>query len=416
MALRDELRDAAVSTAKAYGHAQVEPRHVLFAIAKRFRAKAEAGALFDRARQALEPHGSAHGTPAAGPEVTALLESITTEPDAVKALVAGLAGAGASGGRGAGAVGGQARQSKEVPAVKSANAAAPAAAKVESTADILAELDGLVGLAPVKAQVKNVLAVVQANTERKKAGLAPVNPSLHLVFTGPPGTGKTTVARLVARLYASTGALPGSGFNEASRADLVAGYVGQTAIKTTELIQRTRPGVLFIDEAYALVQRADVDFGNEAVATLVKAMEDYREEFAVIVAGYGEEMADFVGSNPGLRSRFKTYIAFPDFAPGELVQIFERMAAASGIALGAGVRERAEAVLKDAVRHEDFGNARFVRSLFEQAYARMAARAAADGRVSVSELMALAPDDLALDLDTLRREQRRIGFGGNETE
>lgn len=133
--------------------------------------------------------------------------------------------------------------------------AAPAGASgaaTENTKDILAELDGLIGLSAVNAQVRNVIAVVQANTERRKAGLTPVNPSLHLVFTGPPGTGKTTVARLVARLYASTGALPGSGFTEATRADLIAGYVGQTAIKTTELIQRTRPGVLFIDEAYTI--------------------------------------------------------------------------------------------------------------------------------------------------------------------
>jgi SpoVK/Ycf46/Vps4 family AAA+-type ATPase len=407
--LRAELLDAAVSAAKAYGHERVEPRHVVFAIAKRFRARAEAGALFEAARQALEPRGGAHGVPAAAPEATALLASIATEQDAVAALVAARKGGGPEG---AGQAGSQARQSAEAQV---AQAVAPPAgtsqaAKGESTADVLAELDALIGLGAVKAQVRNVIAVVEANTARRTAGLVPVNPSLHLVFTGPPGTGKTTVARLVARLYASTGALPGSGFTEATRADLVAGYVGQTAIKTTEVIQRTRPGVLFIDEAYALTPSSGVDFGAEAIATLVKAMEDYRDEFAVIVAGYSDEMAAFVGSNPGLRSRLKTFIDFPDYAPPELLLIFEKFAGEAGIALAEGVREKAEGVLAEAVSREAFGNARFVRSLFEQAYARMAARAASDGRVSVSELRAIIPDDVVLDLDALRREGRRIGF------
>jgi SpoVK/Ycf46/Vps4 family AAA+-type ATPase len=408
--LRDQLLDAAVSAAKAYSHERVEPRHVLYAIAKRFRAKPEVGELFDRARQALEPHGTAHGKPAATPEATALLEPIAGEKDAIAALVAALGGQRPEG---AGRAGAQARQSAEVEAARAEPEAQPASRPPEeTTADILAELDALIGLGPVKAQVRNVIAVVQANTERRKAGLAPVNPSLHLVFTGPPGTGKTTVARLIARLYASTGALPGSGFSEASRADLIAGYVGQTAIKTSEIIRRTRPGVLFIDEAYALTPRSEVDFGAEAIATLVKAMEDYRDDFAVIVAGYGEEMAEFVGSNPGLRSRFKTYIEFPDYTPGELLLIFEKFAREAGIALAEGTRQQAERVLTDAVGHADFGNARFVRSLFEQAYARMAARAAADGRVSVSELRAITPEDVVLDLDTLRRERPRIGFRG----
>ncbi len=405
--LRAQLHDAAVSAAKTNAHERVEPRHVLFAIAKRFRANAEAGPLFDAARKALEPQGSAHGVPAVTPEATQLLASLTTEQQAVAALVAALKGGAAAHSESAG---GTARQSKEVHLPKAAVAAAPAAKAAENTADVLKDLDNLIGLGAVKAQVKKVIAVVQANTERTRAGLAPVNPSLHLVFTGPPGTGKTTVARLVARLYASTGALPGSGFNEATRADLIAGYVGQTAIKTTELIQRTRPGVLFIDEAYALAPRGDVDFGAEAIATLVKAMEDHRDDFAVIVAGYSEEMAHFVGSNPGLRSRFKTYIDFPDYAAAELLRIFEQFARTAGIALAAGARGKAEQVLGEAVGQADFGNARFARSLFEGAYARMAARAAADGVVEVKELGAITPDDIVLDLDKLRQERPKIGF------
>ena len=410
MTLRAQLLDAAVSTAKAYEHGTVEPRHVFFVIAKRFRDRSNVHALIDRTRAMLEPHGTAHGTPQPSADTTTLLDGINSEDDAVAALVKAFAGSSSDAGVTTSRE--QVAQAAAPSAVSSPAAAAPA--KAETTADVLAELDGLIGLAAVKAQVRSVIAVVQANIERTKAGLKPVNPSLHLVFTGAPGTGKTTVARLVARLYASIGALPGAGFTEVTRADLIAGYVGQTALKTTDVIRRTRPGVLFIDEAYALTPRSDVDFGTEAIATIVKAMEDYRDELAVIVAGYTDEMADFVNSNPGLRSRFKTYIQFPDYTPSELLQIFERFSGEVGITLDDVTREQALRVLAEAVGRQAFGNARFVRSMFEQAYARMAARAASDGVVSVSELLAILPTDVTLDDEALRRERRKIGFGGKE--
>jgi SpoVK/Ycf46/Vps4 family AAA+-type ATPase len=294
----------------------------------------------------------------------------------------------------------------------SSDSSEPPAESKESIPAILAELDALVGLESVKRQLKRVIAVVQANTERAKAGLSPVTPGLHLVFTGPPGTGKTTVARVVARLYAAAEALPGAGFTEATRADLVAGYVGQTAIKTAEIIARTRPGVLFIDEAYALTPRHDSDFGAEAIAALVKAMEDYRRDFAVIVAGYAEEMAAFIGSNPGLRSRFKTYIDFPSYTPSELIRIFQDFASASNIRLGPGVIERTHSIFDRAGNSTAFGNARFARSLFEEAYARMSARAAADGVISADELTEITIEDVEWNEEAIYREVRRIGFNG----
>lgn len=412
MQLRTELLDAATSAAKANGHECVEPRHVHLAIARRFRSRPVVEALIAAARRALEPPGSATKTPVPTAETNALLARITSEQEAVSILLQHLSGIEAAPEQKNAAVDGVADKPSPMATTALEPAAKSASPAAESPAGILAELDALIGLSPVKAQVRNAIAVVQANAERRKAGLAPVNPSLHLVFTGPPGTGKTTVARLVSRLYAASGALPGPGFVEAARADLVAGYVGQTAMKTAEVVAKARPGVLFIDEAYSLAPTSPVDFGAEAIATLVKAMEDHRDDFAVIVAGYRSEMTTFVDANPGLRSRFKTYIDFPDYTPDELLKIFTKFAADAQVVLADGVLAKAEQVFAAAVRREAFGNARFVRSLFEQAYTRMAARAAADGNVSITELTEITVEDIVLDEDALRRERRRIGFGG----
>lgn len=375
--LSAHLTDAAIAAAKAWSHGAVEPRHVGYAIAQYFKDRPEVAELLPQAKELLEPYGSAVSVPEVTEDAVAILSGIQSPEEAMEVLRGLLDGSIAPG---------------------------------ETVADVLAELDALIGLASVKEQVRRVIAVVQANQERAGAGLAIVNPGLHLVFTGAPGTGKTTVARLVARLYAASGALPGSNFTEVSRADLVAGYVGQTAIKTDEVIRRTLPGVLFVDEAYSLTPSHPSDYGSEAIATMVKAMEDQRDQLAVIVAGYREEMSDFVESNPGLRSRLKTFIDFPDYTPEELVRIFQTIAQTTGLRVSAEALERAEGLFHKAVDRTDFGNARFARSLFEQAYARMAVRAAADNEVHVDELKELIPEDMEWNEPGVVEDMGRIGF------
>lgn len=408
--LGNRLLDAAIAAAKGYGHAAVEPRHVLYAAVRQFQSRPEVEALLPRAKAALDPRGSALQTPKATPEAEQLLAKLDASPDAVAVVLEAFRGDPVAGPVPGAAPGGPALPAAQHAAAPAAPAERPGPRPAESTAAVLAEIDQLIGLASVKRQLATISAVVQANQERIRAGMAPVTPSLHLVFTGPPGTGKTTVARLVARLYAAAGALPGSTFTEVSRSDLVAGYVGQTAIKTAEIVTKTRPGVLFIDEAYSLTPSHGSDFAAEAIATLVKGMEDFRSELAVIAAGYGDEMVDFVASNPGLKSRFKTYIDFPDYTPDELTRIFGGFAKAAGIALQDGVLAAADAVFRRVVDKRDFGNARFARSLFEHAYARMAARAAADGTVTVPEVSTINVTDLEWEESGLDRRVRKIGF------
>jgi stage V sporulation protein K len=410
--LRSILQDSAISTAKGHAHPQVECRHVLFAVARHFRREREdVASLFSAAKDALQPPGISTEVPTLSPEATGLLDSFSSEGDAVAAILSEFTSGQAGEGIGAPSQQTELASEEEDSSYSTDTPEGRPAVENENTEVVLADLEGLVGLTSVKHQVSLMLAVVQANTTRQDAGLPPVSSGLHLVFSGPPGTGKTTVARLVARLYASTGALPSANFTEATRSDLVAAYVGQTAMKTSNLIERTRPGVLFIDEAYSLTPTHESDYGAEAIATLVKAMEDHRDDFAVIIAGYGEEMSQLITTNPGLKSRFKTFIDFPDYTPGELAQIFMDFAHESNIALADGVLAKATEFLQQAAGKEAFGNARYARSLFENAYAQMSARAAADGVVELEELTEITLADIERQDDGIRRTAPRIGFG-----
>jgi SpoVK/Ycf46/Vps4 family AAA+-type ATPase len=261
----------------------------------------------------------------------------------------------------------------------------------------LKELDALTGLAVVKKQVKELTALVRVQKMRRAAGLPVAVMSLHLVFRGNPGTGKTTVARLIGRIYAALGVVPQGHVIETDRAGLVAEYVGQTAIKTSGVFEKARGGILFIDEAYALSRDAGSSsgFGQEAIDTLVKLMEDHRDDTVVIAAGYPDEMDGFIATNPGLRSRMPRTIDFPDYTDDELLTIFAGMCRDAGYTATAGAKARVRALLAASVRDRAFGNARAVRTLFEQAVQTQALRLADTKKPTRGQLRALTADDVA---------------------
>jgi tetratricopeptide (TPR) repeat protein len=263
----------------------------------------------------------------------------------------------------------------------------------------LADLGALIGLAAVKAQVRRMAELLRVNTLRAQAGLKRADVSLHLVFVGAPGTGKTTVARLFGRLYHSLGLLNSDRVTEVTRADLVSGYVGQTATLTNKVVDGALDGVLFIDEAYALVRAGSPgDFGPEAVAELLKRMEDDRRRLAVVVAGYPQEMDEFLTSNSGLASRFSETITFTDYAPDELVAIFAAFATNADYALDAAASTALLEVMATLHAHRDrfFANARAARNLFDDVIGHQAERLLAAGAAAPDreQLMAITADDV----------------------
>ena len=276
----------------------------------------------------------------------------------------------------------------------------------------LEELYSLIGLDEVKKEIQSTIGLVKMQKMREARGLKSVTASRHMVFTGNPGTGKTTVARIVGRLYKEAGVLPRGHLVEVSRADLVGGYVGQTAPKTLEKIKEAYGGVLFVDEAYTLAGKSDNDFGQEAIDTLLKEMEDHRDNLVVIVAGYTEPIRSFVQSNPGLESRFNKYINFPDYEAEDLEEIFVSLCDKYGYELTkkAGEAVKEYTIQMACYKDENFGNARDVRNFFEKVLERQAARVSFLPNITDKDMVTITDADIIPYTPPEKKNTRRIGF------
>lgn len=386
MSVRSSIEDSAVGIAKGHDHGEVSELHILRALLTKFGADG-AGVtnkdVDDKLAKLKSPPSAAIAISA---DAASVLSRVGNEEPA--RIIADLVS------KHFGVVGTANISLTKTPAEVATEVKADVEVSAETLEKAMGELNSLIGLDGVKDQIAKLMNMHEANNVREKQRLPRIPVGLHLVFTGSPGTGKTTVARIVAQMYQAIGLLPGGQLVEVDRSSLVAGYVGQTALKVQEAINKARGGVLFIDEAYALSADRGAGFGDEAISTLVKAMEDQRDSLAIIVAGYHEPMQEFIASNQGLKSRFQNTIAFADYKTSELLDIFKVIAGGYKITLTEEVLKAVEKYFDEVKPSGDMGNARYVRNLFEKMYLNLSSRAASDGNIELHELVEFAVEDI----------------------
>ena len=386
MSVRSSIEDSAVGIAKGHDHGEVAELHILRALLTKFGTDGAGVTNKDVDDKLAQFKSAPSAVIAISAEAATLLARVGNEEP--ERIIGDLVS------KHFGVVATATLSSATAPSESIAQETPDAEVSAETLKKAMGELNSLIGLDGVKDQIAKLMNMHEANNIREKQNLPRIPVGLHLVFTGSPGTGKTTVARIVAQMYQAIGLLPGGQLVEVDRSTLVAGYVGQTALKVQEAINKARGGVLFIDEAYALSADRGAGFGDEAISTLVKAMEDQRDSLAIIVAGYHEPMQEFIASNQGLKSRFQNTISFADYKTSELLDIFKVIASGYKITLTEDVLKAVEKYFDEVKPAGDMGNARYVRNLFEKMYLNLSSRAAADGNMELHELVEFAVEDI----------------------
>ena len=396
MSLSYEIRESASSVAKKYDHSELTKLHILYGIRRKFPEQLSKLSVVEIEKRISALPRVPSNVMVVSEEVEDLLSKIQYPQEALelaKTLAAQLL-----------------EINLEELSTRTVEASAESAQEKLSLSDSLEQLNKLIGLNEVKTQVSKLINVHQANNIRSAQGLPKVPVGLHCVFTGSPGTGKTTVARYLASMYNSIGLLPSNKVYEVDRSALVAGYVGQTALKVQDAVEKAKGGVLFIDEAYSLSADSGAGFGDEAISTLVKAMEDHRENLAIIVAGYKEPMKQFIESNQGLKSRFQNYIHFNDYSSQELLSIFEELCHSHKMEIDQLAKVDLLKHIEAAKPQGDQGNARYIRNLFEKMYLNMSHRAAEDGNIDLHEILKFD----SRDIPSVEVRKQTIGFAPNK--